>query len=165
MNDQQGDQKTIGELSDRAAKELIKIKTVFPFTLFPTELIVDEIKVTIITRGLFTKNYFPILLKDLKTVSVWHDLFFGSLTFEISGFEQNPGIVKFLKRNEAIKAHQIIVGLTTVMKEKADKSLNDLPTDEKAEKLITIGGTSTEPTKQDTDLNPEDDVEPQKKQN
>jgi hypothetical protein len=148
-------EKTIDELSESAIHEVIRIKTVFPFTLFPTEVVVDKLKVTIITSAFIYKHYFPVLLKDIKTVSVAQGIFFASLNFEIAGYETNPSIINFLRKDQALKAHQVIMGLIAVLKEKADKSMNTVPEEKLLEKLTEIGGTSKEPNLKDTKIKDE----------
>lgn len=141
----QEDPAIIEKLANKSTDELLRIKTVFPFTLFPTEVVVDEVKITIIQNKIFFKHYFPVLVKDIKTVTVSYGLFFGSLLLEIQGYEQNPGPINLLKIKDALYAHQIIVGLTAVAKEKAEKALDTFPTEEKIEKLLEIGNANQPP--------------------
>jgi hypothetical protein len=142
-----GEQHTVDNLVEKSNTELARVKTVFPFKLFPTEIVVDEVKVTIISHMLFTKHLFPINIKDLKAVTILRGPFFASMKFEIAGYEDNPGVIKLLNKNDAIKAHKIIVGLTIVDKLKADKDLDSLSeTEKKAERLEIIGSSETAPT-------------------
>jgi hypothetical protein len=139
------DPQAIEDLVNKSNHEIIKIKTVFPFTLFPTELIVDEVKVTIIFNYFLYRHYFPMLLKDIKAATIGEGIFFSSMKFEIQGYEDNPGIINYLWKEEAREAHKIIVGLTAVMKEKAEGALSSFSDTKRVEKLSEIGATTAHP--------------------
>lgn len=107
----------IEQVQQKANTVLFSTRTVFPFTLFPDVIIITEASVEII-YGLFffSTERFPIPIAHLKTVTLSTNLFFGTLTFEIAGFETNPPQVRFLPKADALKAKNILNGLimTTV---------------------------------------------------
>lgn len=142
---QQNSERIFNNMVDKSNQEIFKISTVFPFKLFPTEIIVDEVKVTIIQHYFLYRHYFPVLIKDIKTITVGHGIFFASLKFEIQGYEQNPGPIDTLPKSQAMRAHQILVGLTALVKEKAEGALTNLLPEERESKLAEIGATSSTP--------------------
>lgn len=104
---------------------LLKIRTMFPFTFFPNEILIYRNKVVIVQRFLpFTKKEFPMLISDIKSVTVSVGPVFASMFFEISGFEKNPEKIEFLKRSEALDARKIITGL--ILMSKKEIATNDM---------------------------------------
>ncbi len=107
------------DLVDREKYPVYEISTVFPFTLFPTQIRVFRNKIVIIKNFFLNARYeFSILIDDLKTVTASASLIFASLFFEVKGYEQNPQLVKFLWRDDAFAARKIIMGLVMLKHKK-----------------------------------------------
>lgn len=131
------------KLSDSANTKLFSCKTVFPFTLFPDEIYVDKTKVTIAKKVFFlSKNVKTILIKDIRFIDVGTSPFFATLSIEIINYEQNPAPIRFLKRNDAIKMHDIISGMIAVKAEHID--LEDISRKKIVEEATTIGSSPEE---------------------
>ena len=60
-----------------------------------------------------SKRTYNILIEDLISVKLSTSLFFATMRFEIQGYEQNPAPIRYLSKQEAIKAHRLITGLIT----------------------------------------------------
>ncbi|CAN5185736.1 hypothetical protein BH09PAT2_BH09PAT2_07180 [soil metagenome] len=106
---------------------LFKAKSVFPFELFPDEIIIDENKIDIISKLFFqSQQVFSIPLSNVSAASSIVGLFMGSLSIEIKGLEQNPPVLKNLRRQDAIKARRMINGLVTAYKQGIDLKKLDL---------------------------------------
>jgi hypothetical protein len=102
---------------------LYKLSSVFPFDLFPNDVIINQKQVQIVNRYFFfARRDFPILIKNILVPVVETSIFFASLSMEVVGFEQNPDPVKFLKKDEALRAKAIIMGLIVCDKEGIDLS-------------------------------------------
>src|SRR5437016_1129422 len=89
----------------RESHEVIyKTTNIFPFDFFPDEIIVTRNKVDLV-YGLFffSKEVFPIMIPNIYSITVDHDLFFASIDFKLIGFSENPTKIKFLKKADAIK--------------------------------------------------------------
>lgn len=128
------------DLSKKTSRVIYDVKTIFPFTLFPTHIEINEQSVNIIKEiFFFSKSSFPMLIQDIRNVKVSTNIFFASIEFEIEGFEENPPIVKFLPRNKAIKAKQIIMGLVLCKKENIN--LSKIKTKELIKLVRDIGKT------------------------
>jgi len=128
----------LNHLVSKSETTLYEIKTVFPFTLFPDTVTIEEDKVVITYRRFFSsQTIFPILFENLLSTNIMTTIFFGTLVFEIEGFETNPEPVRFLKKREAIQAHKIITGLTLSTKQGID--LSSFSKEEVLRKIKQIG--------------------------
>ena len=106
----------------RSRTVLFKAKTVFPFDFFPSDLIIDITKVTVITRRFFFSGYTQsIHIKDIMDVIVESGPFFSSITILDLGYlQQNKLYVKHLKKSDATLARQMIEGLIAATKAGVD---------------------------------------------
>lgn len=117
-------------IAERHDIELLRIKGVFPFDLFPDTLIIDTTKVTIVKSQMFaTENIITIPLKDLADAHVQTALFLASLTIAYMPQASSPGMLKpeedqisCLKRADAIRAKNIMKGVMIAQSEKIDIS-------------------------------------------
>src|SRR3989344_8695793 len=108
-------------LITRAHRILIKVNTVFPFDFFPDTIIVDANKIDVIRRPFFfTEEIYTLLIRNINYVSVYHSLFFATLSIEVNGFEQNPPNVNYLWKNDAVRIRNIVLGLLACAKENID---------------------------------------------
>jgi len=107
-------------------EKIYSCQSVFPFTLFPDIIKVDQYKIDIIySIFFFSKSVFTILLKDVRTVKVDSGLFFATLNIEVIGYEKNPTPVRFLPKAAAFKLRDIIMGLVAAKRNKVDLATID----------------------------------------
>jgi hypothetical protein len=133
----------IENVKERADRELATVKAVFPFDLFPDEVVVDENKITIVNHSFFfNKHIRSILVKDIANVTATTSLFFGSLQIVDQYFTQDPVRVEYLKRTEAICARRLIQGLMIAYQDKIDFSKMD--TNVVYKQLLEIGKVAEE---------------------
>ena len=99
---------------------LYTLRTVFPFTLFPNVIRIYENRVVIIFKYFLFRYELPILLAYLKSVTASASAFFSTMHFEVTGAEQNPTAVYYLKRDEALYARRLITGLILCNKQRID---------------------------------------------
>src|ERR1700722_3691411 len=84
-------------ISERQNIELLRVESVFPFTLFPDTLIIDTTKISISKKQLFATEYITTIpLKDLGDVNVQTVLFLGTLYIKYMPQANSPGM------NEAV---------------------------------------------------------------
>lgn len=127
-------------LVDRTHRVIFRAKTVFPFDFFPDEVIIDENKIDIVINIFFSSSdTVTIPFKTVQTAHVSTDLFFGTLTLNLEFSKENPVIVNFLKKSDAIKARRIINGLAICAKENINLSKFDIEV--VREKIEEIGKT------------------------
>lgn len=125
-------------LAQGSQRILLEIKSVFPFDLFPDEVIIDETKVSIHRNYFFyTGQIQSVELKDVFNVVVNHGLFFAKLELFDRYFAQQPISVEYLKKEDAIRARHIIQGLVIAKKENID--ITALSEDDLIAKLDRIG--------------------------
>lgn len=114
---------SLAEIVSEAETVLCQATTVFPFVLFPDDVIVSLTRIDIVKRPfLFSKQVYPILIKDLVTVDVSTNLLFGSLSFVLRFQEHIPPTVSYLWRSDALRLERVIAGLLAVYKEGVDLS-------------------------------------------
>jgi hypothetical protein len=132
------------KLKDLASQSTVIFETqsVFPFQLFPDRLIVESDKVTIVHRTFAWKGIFPILLDNLNSVSVNRGLLFAALSFELTGYENNPGDIVHLWPENAAKAKRYIMGLLNAKKQGVD--ISKIPITEIKDDLEKIGKSTGE---------------------
>jgi hypothetical protein len=117
MNEHDNEQK-LATLAEETDTILFSCRTVFPFTLFPDSISIDQTKITVSRKIFFlSESMYTILISDLKFVHVNTSPFFAQVIFEIAGHEQNPTPIKYLLRRDAIKLKEIAMGLVTAKKE------------------------------------------------
>lgn len=130
----------IDKITTMTEDRLFELSSVFPFDLFPNKIIIGQKQVMLIYRQFFfTSQVYNFLIQDILTPVVSSSVFFSTLRIELGpgGFHQNPPSIKYLKKNEALKARRMIMGLIICMKEKID--LSGLSSREIAEKTEEIG--------------------------
>lgn len=107
------------------SRTIFRAKAIFPFDLFPDEVIIDEIKVGIISRRFFgTENVHNILIKDIKNVDINTVPFFAEL--KIEGPDE-VFKVNFLAKDRANMAKRILLGLLIMSERKVDTSKMGIP--------------------------------------
>lgn len=91
---------------------LTAAKTVFPFTFFPSKIIVDRNQVNILIGIFFaTHDVHSFLIRDISNVTVTKGLLFSQIRFEVNGYEKNPPPINYLKIDEAAQIKMIIDGI------------------------------------------------------
>lgn len=94
-----------------ASGPLLWIKAVFPFDLFPEEIIVDRFKIDVIKKDFFfTQNVITIPLSGTVTVNVYKSLFFSSVEIH----DPSTGVkakVTTLTAHDAEQFRKLILGL------------------------------------------------------
>lgn len=135
--DIKGKQK-VEDLLDRSNKILLKVTTIFPFVLFPIDLVIDANKVDVVYRTFFfSEQIHSIFIKDITDVVVENAFWFGTLKIVDIGYTENSINIPWLWKEDAQKARRIIQGLVLAAKEGAD--LSPFQTQELAEKVESIG--------------------------
>lgn len=109
------------EMVKMTEEPILQIQTVFPFVIFPNEIIVDVNKVSIIYRQFFySKQVHSVLIKDISDVIVETNLFFATLKIVDIGYTENSIDINYLKRKEGGLARRIIQGLVMAHKHGID---------------------------------------------
>ena len=93
-----------------------------PIDLFPNSINVEEGRVTIIDRHLFSSAVHSIDIKDISNVFINTSLLFSQLVIISKTFEQNEVKIRDLYKSEAIYVRRIIEGLRIFEHKEVDTS-------------------------------------------
>lgn len=132
-------------ISKRHDIELLRVSTVFPFSLFPDTMIIDTTKMTIIKTQFFaTEQVTTIPLKEISDTTMQTALFLASVTFQYMPQTSSPGVtapvfvtINALKRKDAIRIKSIIKGTLVAKAEGID--IAKLPPDKVVEMIEKLG--------------------------
>lgn len=143
----------LDDLAGKSDSVLLKVSTVWPFTVFVNHIIIDPYKVNIIFREFFwSEHIHSVMVKDILDVVVDTSIFFATLTIVDQGYIENSISITYLKRNEALKARKIIQGLIIAHRQSVDLSiLSPSHIKEQAEELGKVKGIDKETAKYATD--------------
>jgi hypothetical protein len=124
-NKQQEEQAiAVSQLQNLAKDEqpvLMSLKTVFPFKLFPTEIIIEKTKVNIKNTLFFgSSDIQSLLISDISSCETESSMFFGLIRFMSRIPNAPPLIVNYLPKAEAQRARRIIQGLMVGVMNKVD---------------------------------------------
>lgn len=135
------DEQRLDGMVEMSRHPLLAVRTVFPFVVFPDDVIVDINKVSIIFREFFaTEQVHSVLIKDISDVLVETNLLFATLKIVDVGYTDRTIDVKYLKRSDGEHARKLIQGLMTAHRNGIDLTrvaYNDLHS-----KLESLGASS-----------------------
>jgi len=109
----ENDKNKLDELIRKSNRCIISISSVFPWNFFPNTIDVEESRITIIFRQLFTSQSHSLDIKDISNVRIESGFFFATLQIVSKTFTQNDIKVEYLKKKDAYRAKDIIEGLRT----------------------------------------------------
>ncbi|PIP63680.1 hypothetical protein CO165_03865 [Candidatus Roizmanbacteria bacterium CG_4_9_14_3_um_filter_33_18] len=117
---------------------LLKIKTVFPFTLFPDTIIIDLNKLDIIKQDFFlTKRVNSIIHEDILNITVESGPILATLRITSRFFSGKPILITYLKKSEALQAKRLISGL--IIARRKGVTLRGIEIEELLNKLEQLG--------------------------
>jgi hypothetical protein len=137
--------RTLEEIKQTTARVIYRVKTIFPFVLFPDEIIADEEKVSVIIGSFYKSGYLrSVMLKDISTVSIDTSLFFATLTIIDRNYIQDAMVVRYLKKEEAFRMRRILTGLIIANQNKVN--LSAYPIDKLTTYVEEIGASRSQDT-------------------
>lgn len=114
----------LDQLVSKSNRVLMRVTAVFPFDFFPNTVVIDENKVDLVYRTFFfSQQVFSILTKNINFVTIEAGPIFATLIMEVKGFEQNPLPIRYLWKNDAIRARRMIMGLVACAHENINLSV------------------------------------------
>ncbi len=132
------EQKKLDTLVENSNQILYKTRTVFPFHLFPKEIIVDINKVSVLDRQLFdTGRIRSITIRTISDIFIDTGFLFAKLSIIDRDFTENSMHIDYLPRDEAVKIRRIIQGLMVGYEKGID--FTKLSAEEIVDKLEEIG--------------------------
>jgi hypothetical protein len=111
----------VEDIINKSNRVLLHVKAVFPFDLFPNELIIDLAKVTFVMKEFFGSGTMEaVYVKDIADVIVETGPVFSTLRIVDISFGANKHFIHYLKKKDAFRARELIEGLITASKEGLD---------------------------------------------
>lgn len=130
------------KFAQRNKEYLVKVTTVFPFTLFPDTLVIDRQKITLARRQFFgTADIASIQIEDILNVVAHVGPFLGSIDIYTKFYSKKPLKVNYLSRLDALNVKRILQGYIAALNEGIKCS--DLSKNELLKLLYTIGKGSS----------------------
>jgi hypothetical protein len=113
----------IQEQVDQDTLVLFKTTTLFPFEIFPTDVVVYRTKVDIIDRIFFwAQEVRTVMVPDIFTLEIQTTPFFSSVTITHRQPMTPLITIKFLRNKEALQLRALVQGLVTAHYQKLDLS-------------------------------------------
>ena len=111
----------------RSNEIIASARTIWPFTLFRDDIVVDRTKVSITKRDFFfVSEVMSIRLEDILNVKVSLGPFFGSLTLAVRILSsEDHHTINFFSRSDAIRLKHIIQGYIIAIHDNIDCKYQD----------------------------------------
>lgn len=116
------DKQTVSDLIKKSNRCIISISSLFPWTLFPNTIQVEESRVTFIFRQLLGSQSHSVNIKDISNVFIQSSPFFATLQIVSRTFVQNDIMIGHLDVKKAYKVQLVIEGLRTFAEHNIDTS-------------------------------------------
>jgi len=113
--------KKVAKLVKRSNRILVSISShALPFDSFPNVINIEEKRVTIINRHLFSSEVHSIDIKNISNVLINNSIIFSEIVIISKTFEENEIKVRNLRTRDAVFARRIIEGLRIFENENID---------------------------------------------
>lgn len=110
----------IEDMVNNSNRILIKISSVFPWDFFPTTIALEETRLTITHRQLFSSQVHSVDIKNISNIFIDNSILFSQLTIVSNTFIENQMIVDRLWKKEAIFIRRMIEGLRMFIEKDID---------------------------------------------
>ncbi len=107
----EANRQSVEDMVNASNRILLRISSVFPWDLFPTTIVVEETRITIIHRQLFSSQVHSVDIKNIANIFIDTGILFAQLTIVSNTFAENQIIIDRLWKKEAILMRRIIEGL------------------------------------------------------
>lgn len=126
------------ELAEEESRTLFKAKSLFPFSLFPDQIIIHPTKVDIIIGEFFKSSYTKtFFIEDIGGIEIVTTPFMAGIKISGNKMGVDPIVVPNFKRKDAIKIKELIDGLLISHKHKNE--LKDIKSDKSIPHLQKAG--------------------------
>jgi hypothetical protein len=143
MPDPTKEEKKLNTLLTRTDKIIFRVKALFPFDLFPDEIIIDELKITL-RRNMFfaTEQIFTVMIDEIEDVAISSAWFLSKLYLRRlkQKWDLQPFVIGNLFTKDAKKAKWIILGLMIARSQEID--IGAIPPGKLLVKLQELGQSS-----------------------
>lgn len=118
----QEDKQIVSDLIKKSNRRIISISSLFPWTIFPNTMEVEESRVTFIFRQFLTSQSHSVDIKDISNVFIQSSYLFATLQIVSRTFVQNDITIGHLDVRKALRVQMVIEGLRTFSEHKIDTS-------------------------------------------
>lgn len=117
--------KTVASLVRKSNRILASISShEFPFDFFPNSIMIEEGRITVITRNFFfSSQVHSVDIKDISNIFINLAPFFAQLVIVSKTFTENEIKIRYLRKEEAIMARRLIEGLRILKNNQIDTSV------------------------------------------
>lgn len=113
--------KAVDNLIKKSNRILVSISShAFPVDFFPNTINVEEGRITIINRHLFSSEIHSVDIKDISNIFINQTVFRSQLVIISKTFEANEIKIRNLRTKEAVFARRIIEGLRIFVSKQID---------------------------------------------
>lgn len=115
--------KVVESLVRKSNRILVSISThAFPIDLIPDIINVEEGRITIIKRQIFSSEVYSFDIRDISNIFIQRTFLFSQLIILSKTYQNNEVRIKNLRTKEAVFIRRIIEGLRIFEKNKIDTS-------------------------------------------
>ena len=115
--------KKLEKVAKMSGEVLLRVSAVFPFDLFPDEIVVDKNKISVIHRMFFSSEEIrSIPIDGIADVIVDSGPLFAAVRIVNTRFTHEPLVVQYLKKEDARKVQEVIQGLVLAQQKEIDLS-------------------------------------------
>lgn len=123
----EGDKQAVSDLIKKSNRCIISISSLFPWTLFPNTIEVEESRVTFIFRQFLASQSHSVNIKDISNVFIESSPFFATLQIVSRTFIENNITIGHLDVKKAARVQMVIEGLRTFAEHSIDTSNYEVP--------------------------------------
>jgi len=135
------DEHKLDDMMTKSNRVIVSISSMFPWDIFPSTINVEETRITVIKRQLFSSQVHSVDIKSISNVFIDTSLFFTTLTIISSTFEANKIKIMRLRKKQAILVRRAIEGLRLLAEQDIDTSQYSI--EELLNKLKELSTTKT----------------------
>ena len=130
------------QVISQSKQVIARVRTIFPLTFFPDDIILDRTKVTIIQRNFFwSSNVLSVRIEDILNVKCSIGPLFGAVTISIRVMNSVDHFeVDHLWRRDAIEIKRLIQGY--MFAKHSEVNLNNFPISQVVKTLEELGEDS-----------------------
>lgn len=115
------DKAKLQKLVQQSNRIIAQCSAIFPFDLFPTTIVVEDSRITVIFRSFFSvAEQHTVDIKDVTNVFVGNGPIFGSLVIVSRTFIQNSLRINKLWKKDAVRIRNAIESLRTIARQQID---------------------------------------------
>jgi hypothetical protein len=119
---EEADRLTLDSIVTNSNRILLKISSVFPWDFFPTTICLEDTRITIIYRQLFSSQVYSVDIKDISNVLLENSFVFSTIIIISKTFVQNDIRIGSLWKKDAILIRRLIEGLRVFTKHELNTS-------------------------------------------